>query len=344
MKNPTYKESTATLVEVAEAAGVSRQTASRILGTAAHKHKQATVDKVKAIAEQMGYRPNLLAKSIVSGRTFSIGVLVPQNNAGDGFFTQVSNGIQRALLDTNLLPIFLHTSDESPEKDQIHRLVDRRVDGMILIPQGTDVAPDYFKEIADRNIPVVCVNERITNVGPLDFVGTDETNGGKAAAQYLIAKGHTKLGCLHWSERSVNLGMRQNGFLKEAETRGASCTTIALPGWTLEENIDRLCQALQSKGRPTAFFCVSDVYAAMLYKAAEHCALRIPEDLSVLGFAGLPWGEFLSPGLSTLSQDGGRIGEEAAKALLNRINGSTNKPAPKRVKVELVERRSVAAI
>ncbi|MGC6425359.1 MAG: LacI family DNA-binding transcriptional regulator [Lentimonas sp.] len=335
MKNPTYKESTATLVEVAAKAGVSRQTASRILGNQAEKHKPDTVKRVRETAEQMGYRPNLLAKSIVSGRTYSIGVLVPENNSSDGFFTQITNGIHRALLHTNLLPIFLHTSLESLEKDQIHRLVDRRVDGIILIPQGTDVAPDYFKEISDRNIPVVCVNERLTNVGPVDFVGTDETQGGKAAAEYLISKGHKHIGCVRWSQKSANMGMRYRGFIKAAEAAQTNCTTITMPSWTIEGNLDLLCKSLQQPNRPTAFFCLSDVYAAMLYKAAEELDLKIPEDISVLGFAGLPWGKYLSPALDTMSQDGERIGAEATKTLLKRIDGSKVRPSSKRIKVEL---------
>ncbi|MGJ8641607.1 MAG: LacI family DNA-binding transcriptional regulator [Opitutaceae bacterium] len=344
MKNPTYKESTATLVEVAAKAGVSRQTASRILGGKADKHKQATIDKVQTIANEMGYRPNLLAKSIVSGRTYSIGVLVPQSNTNDGYFTQIANGIHKALLHTDLLPIFLHTSPESPEKEQIHRLVDRRVDGIILVPQGTDVSPDYFKEITNRNIPVVCVNERLTNVGSVDFVGTDETQGGKAAAEYLLNKGHTHIGCLNWGQHSVNLGMRYKGFKNAMDASNARCSTVPMPSWRLEDNLDFVCKTLQQPDRPTAFFCVSDVYAAVLYKAAEKLGLKIPNDFSVLGFANLPWGEFLSPSLSTLNQDGMRLGEIATQTLLKRIEGSTARVSSKRIKVNLVERGSVKAV
>ncbi|MEO0793648.1 MAG: LacI family DNA-binding transcriptional regulator [Verrucomicrobiota bacterium] len=342
MKNQTYKNSTATLVEVAKIAGVSRQTVSRILGSEANKHKPETVKKVKEIASSLGYRPNLLAKSIVAGKTNSIGILVPVINSLDGFFTQVTYGIQSALIDTDIIPIFLHASPDAPEHHQIHRLVDRRVDGIILIPQKTDVAPDYFCEITYRRIPVVCVNEKLTNIGAVDFVGTDEARGGRIAAEYLLRMGHTNIGCLRWSGSSVNLGKRLQGFTKTIHEAEARLQDIALDDWTIDGCMQTLCEALTQPDRPSAFFCVSDQYAGILYKAAEKLGLTIPDDFSVLGFANLPWSEFLSPSLSTMSQDGQRIGVEAAKLLLSRIEGSTDRAKNKRVPVRLIQRDSVA--
>ena len=344
MKNPIYKDNTATLVEVAAKAGISRQTASRILGSGAHKHKPATVEKVRAVAKALGYRPNLLAKSVVAGRTFSIGVLMPAVVSGDSFFSKVISGIQQALLNTEWIPIILHTSPENPEREQIHRLVDRRVDGILLMPVTTEVAPDYFKEISDRKIPVVCINERLRNVGSVDFVGTDEAKGGKAAAKHLVQHGHRNLACIHWQEESVNLGQRYDGFAKVVKDAGARCQRIDLPGWTLENNLEVLRASLRSPNRPTAFFCISDHYAGMLYKAAELEGLKIPEDFSVIGYANMPWGQYLSPSLTTLRQEGQRIGAEATKRLLERIEGSKVRARIKRVAPTIIERTSVGTV
>jgi len=149
---------------------------------------------------------------------------------------------------------------------------------------------------------------------------------------------------LYWKSKSMNLNMRYQGFKQVVEAAGGPLTKIAMPGWTIEENLDVLCEALQAKNPPTAYFCISDVYASMLYKAAEKLVLKIPEDLSVLGFAGLPWGQFLSPSLDTMRQDGGRIGVEATRTLLKRISGSKARASNKRLKVELIERGSVRTI
>ncbi|MEM6884337.1 MAG: LacI family DNA-binding transcriptional regulator, partial [Verrucomicrobiota bacterium] len=167
MKHPIYHESTATLDQVAKGAGVSRQTAGRILGDFAHKHKPETVERVKSVARKLGYRPNLLAKSMVAGRTQSIGVLLSQKISTDNFFADILTGIQYALTKTEFIPITLFSFTEESEYEQIHRLVDRRVDGLLLIPQITSVPPNYLDEIIERGIPLVCVNERI--IAPVDI-------------------------------------------------------------------------------------------------------------------------------------------------------------------------------
>ncbi|WOO40745.1 LacI family DNA-binding transcriptional regulator [Rubellicoccus peritrichatus] len=343
MKNQTYEKTTATLVEVANKAGVSRQTASRILGGNADKHKAATVDKVHQVANELGYRPNLLAKSIVSGRTYSIGILIPSAISHDVFFAQVISGIQQKLAETDLIPIFLHSSERHPEHQQIHRLVDRRVDGILLIPHATNVSLDYFNEIVNRNIPVVCINEKLHNVKPVDFVGTDEFKGGQAAAEFLLQNGHTRL-CSLRVDQSFNLGMRHDGFEKTATAAGASCQSVSLPGWSLEENMDLLCDFLQKPKRPTAFFAVTDLYAAMLYKAAEKLGLKIPQDFSVIGFADNTLAQYLSPSLTTLRQQGKDIGILATTALLKRINGSKARIQNLTLPAELIQRDSVAPV
>ncbi|QBG46732.1 LacI family transcriptional regulator [Verrucomicrobia bacterium S94] len=107
---------------MAEAAGVSRQTAGRILGGKKHKHKPDTVERVKQIADDLGYRTNLLVKSVVSGKTYSIGVLVPRANR-DSFFADILTGIQDALTDTEWAPIILQTSEKADERSCIRQLI-----------------------------------------------------------------------------------------------------------------------------------------------------------------------------------------------------------------------------
>lgn len=343
MKNPIYKKTTATLAEVALKAGVSRQTAGRILGDGAHKHKQATVEKVQQAADQLGYRPNLLAKSVVAGRTYSIGVLMPQVN-NDDFFAQVITGIQDALADTATIPLFLQTSEKAPEIQQIHRLVDRRVDGIILIPHVAKVEEDYFSEIIDRNIPVVCVNARLHNIEAVDFVGTNEYDGGKKGAEYLLSKGHKTFCSVRHAFFSDNMSMRQEGFFQTLENVGAACDMLNLPGWTLEENLQPIIEYLDRSDRPTAFFCASDIYAAQLYKAADTLGLTIPDDLSVLGFADLFIAQYLSPPLTSLKQNGTDIGYAAVHMLTARIEGHRGPAQEKRLPVSLIERESVQAL
>lgn len=343
MKNPIYQQNTATLAEVALRAGVSRQTAGRILGAGAHKHKPVTVEKVKQAAEELGYRPNLLAKGVVAGRTFSVGVLMPRIN-NDDFFARVITGIQDALAKTDLIPLFMLTSRSAPELEQLHRLIDRRVDGILLIPEISEVSPDYFMEISRRNIPVVCINSRLRNIPPVDYVATAEFDGGKAAAEHLLAAGHTRLCSIRFGLRSENLGARHDGFKTTVRAAGAHYSSWKLPGWTLEENLEPLLSFLRRPERPGAFFCATDIYAAQLYRAAGILGLNIPGDFSVVGFSDLTLARYLSPPLTTLRQDGEAIGRTAVQMLLERIGGLSAPARDQRQEAILVKRESVRPI
>ncbi|QBG46730.1 LacI family transcriptional regulator [Verrucomicrobia bacterium S94] len=341
MKNVTYKTSTATLAQVAESAGVSRQTAGRILGGKEHKHKPDTVDRVKQIADQLGYRPNLLAKSVVAGKTYSIGVLVPRANC-DSFFADIQTGIQDALINTDWAPIVLQTSENADERSCIRQLVERRVDGILLIPHENQVDSNHFSEIIERRIPVVTINARLRNIEPVDFVGTDEFKGGTCAAEHLLSiSKRWKFGIVQSSGPSENLSQRAAGFIRTLETAGKKIRELTLSTWTLEENLQPMIQFLGKSNAPNAVFCITDIYAAQIYKAAEQLGLRIPEDLAVVGYADLDFAPYLSPSLTTLRQNGNRIGQTAVKRLLHQIQNGTSKPKEKLLPPELMERHSV---
>ncbi len=342
MKNPIYTESTATLAEVARKAGVSRQTAGRILGTDAHKHRPDTVERVRAAAEKLGYRPNLLAKSIVAGRTYSIGVLMPPNS--DTYCYQIGTGIHDRLSRTDLIPIFLQPSSEHPEHEQIHRLVDRRVDGVLLFPTTIKVAPGYFNEIARRNIPVVCMNQPIASETPCDFAGTDEVKSSENAAEYLLRKGHRDLCVIASSGVEENLEERVAAFKNRAVSSGATCAVLRMPNWTLSDNSAAAANYLEKAPKHTAYFAVSDVLAVALYKAAEKLGLKIPADFSVIGFADLDFAAYLSPALTSMRQDGRHIGKIAADLLIERMNGIGGDSRELRFPAELIERDSVTAV
>lgn len=343
MKNTIYKKKTATLAEVALKASVSRQTAGRILGEGAHKHKPATVEKVQHAADALGYRPNLLAKSVVSGHTHSIGVLVPRTNSDD-FFFNIITGIQTELNGTPFVPIILNTSEEESEKRQIHRLVDRRVDGVLLIPSQNQVDSEHFKEIIDRQIPLACLNVQLNHATALHFVGTAEYRGGQLAAEHILSNGQKNIGIIKSKEPSQNMDQRCAGFQETIARAGATCTTLELPSWELEENLDLLCDGLNQPDRPTAFFCATDLYAAMLYKAAEKLELRIPRDFSVIGFADLMLARYLSPSLTTIRQDGEKLGRTAARLLIDQIEGKKQPTAEIIIEPQLIERDSVASL
>ncbi|MDZ8118451.1 LacI family DNA-binding transcriptional regulator [Pontiella agarivorans] len=341
MNHDTYKKNTATLAQVAQASGVSRQTAGRILGGKAHKHKPDTVERVKQIAEDLGYRTNLLAKSVVAGKTYSIGVLVPRANR-DSFFADIITGIQDALIDTEWVPIILQTSEKSGERSCIRQQVERRVDGILLIPHENHVDANHFSEIIERQIPVVIINARLQNIAPVDFIGTDEFEGGKRAAEYLLSISRRwKFGIVRNAGPSQNLGQRAQGFLQTLENERKKCRELKLISWKTEDNLPALTAFLKKKDRPNALFCITDIHAAQVYKAAWDLGLHIPSDLAVVGYADLDFAPYLSPSLTTFRQDGKAIGQAAAEKLLSRIQQGPVEASEILQPPELIERQSV---
>ncbi len=331
---------------IAQKAGVSLMTASRALNGTGHIAR-ATEERIQIIAEKYKYRPNLLIRGVQTGRTMNIGVIFP---ADLGFYTNVLEGLHDELLASNysiqLSLIHQHLGEHAirQEHQQILRLLDLRVDGIILRPVNDDASDLYFKEVFERNIPLVTIDRKLENVH-CDALGTNDFKAGQQAAEYLITKGHRNI-LLAATGDIVSTGReRRNGFLSSAEkVKGVHVSIINETDFKHHENEAR--NALTSHPEITAAFCVTDILAAGLYNTALKLGIRIPKDLSVLGFGNLGMGPYLNPPLSTFDQHPAKIGKAAAQLLVKRINSTSEKKRAqqKTISADILERQSVRNI
>lgn len=334
-----------TLRTVAVRAGVSESTASRILA-GQRQYDARTIARVLAAAEALRYRPNSLVRGILSGRSRTIGVVVP---ASTPFLAAVLRGIHDALAaaDHALLlswnPLHFAVPGNVVERRHIHRLLEHRVDGLILRPTHDAATDDDYREIRDRRLPLVVVDRELPGVA-CDFAGTDDAGGARMAADHLLQLGHRRLGHLAGPRSVSTARLRREGFERTVADfgRGAVCRTVEGPDFRgLRDEALRL---LRARPRPTAVFCANDDAAASLYEAANALHLRIPQDLSVVGFADLPHAVWMRPPLTTVRQDPVAIGCEAARIVLARCaaRAGRNGPIVARLKPELVVRGSTA--
>jgi LacI family transcriptional regulator len=336
------------LRELAAEAGVSVATVSRILNRGeGDLFAPETVKRVFETAEKMAYRPNLLMRAVLTGRTKTIGVLVPNK---DRFYTDIIRGIHDKLIEQDYALMLSWNDEDMPmpdsqrELDLIHRMIDRRVDGIILRPTHDNVSDMYFNEVWERDIPLVTVDRDLSSVH-CDFAGTDDVAGGRVAAEHLLELGHRRLGHLA-APASVSTGRdRRQGFeqaIAEFDEE-AHCLTIGTKGF--HRVYSEAMKLLAITPRVTAVFCASDRAAMEVYKAAADSGLRIPEDLSVVGFADLPVAEMLKPGLTTIRQLPEQIGAEAARLLLARLEGELTEEEPCKTRLipELILRESTAS-
>ena len=328
------------LKTIAQEAGVSIGTVSRVMrGDDAFAAE--TIEKVQRIANEMGYRPNRLVASIQAGKTQTIGVMVPPEGM---FFGRVLAGIHAKLAHNDYIPLHLWATPELPEREQIHRLLDRRVDGMILFASDHTAPDPFIEEVWRRNIPAVSV-DRLIEGSPADFVGTDDKLGGELAAKHLLDLGHRNV--MHLAARpdiSTSHG-RWQGFKKIIGARRGAQTAYAVAE-DFYSGYELAMEFLSQPDRPTAVFAGNDYLAVDTLRAARDLGIDVPTQLSVVGFSDLPIAENSVPPLTTLRQEPDLIGQAAAQVVLDRIYGKLKSKSPHIITLQptLIDRESTGPV
>src|SRR4051812_884926 len=234
--------------DIAREANVSRVTVSLVLA-GKDQTSEETRKRVMEVAQRLRYRPNLLVQGMQTGRSHTVGVIMPSSMH---FHGQVARGIHDELVTQNYVPIQLWTNPRTDTKvtelEQIHRLVDRRIDGVIIFPLDVSVPDMHFQEIWQRHIPLVTVDRETTTHA--DHVGTDEEVGGKLAAEHLLSLGHKRVVHVTFPHRSGNVHRRADAFIKRMAKGGAE---VEIVGGQLDDLVAPLRDTLsRSSKAPTA--------------------------------------------------------------------------------------------
>ncbi|MCC6492389.1 MAG: LacI family DNA-binding transcriptional regulator [Pirellulales bacterium] len=338
------------LKDVAAKANVSLSAASRILRGERERFGTETCERVLEAARELGWRRNLLVNGMQTGRTRTVGVMSPPF---DSFWVDVLAGIHLVLAQADYLPITVWVGDcqEMPhfEKDedegfkQISRLLDRRVDGLILWPSFAVAYYDHFRELLERRVPVVVIDHEYSEDQIADSIETDEEASARAVAEHLINLGHERMACLSareaaWQAWSVR---RRECFVQAVEDLGGEVKSWRLNPWGTDgPEVAR--EILTQSPRPTAVFAVTDHEARFLYDAAAELGLRIPQDVSIAGFADLDFAATMRPPLTTMRQRPREYGRRAAQLILDRLDGdmADSPPTTIRLGAELIVRKS----
>ena len=335
--------SKASLKDIARRLDLSAMTVSRALsghGSVSPKTKA----RILAAARKLRYRPNMLMYGVRTGRTRTIGVIMPTLPT---FFSHLLEGLHDELAEADFTMMLSWSKGHlvgGHDKDEgrfIHRLLEHRVDGIILQPTHDNAPHSYFQEIWNERIPLVAVDRRLPNVKG-DFVGTDDRAAGRMAADYLLSLGHRLLGHLAGPSGVTTAMLRRQGF-EEMAANHASVLVAKAPqaGIQASSFLKPALDMLSQSPRPTAIFAWNDDAAYGAFQAAIKLGLSIPRDLSIIGVGDLEVSLHTTPRLSTIQQHPNRIGRTAARMILNRLGGKANLP-PQSVEVppDLVIRES----
>lgn len=327
--------------EIARLVGCSQQSVSRILRGKAHLHSKDLVERVQAAAEAHGYRPNLLTQGLLQGRTMTVGLMVPMRD--DAFYARLVSGVHGQLASEGVLPLLSYGTHDVNAREQLLRLIDRRVDGIILRPMFEPVDARYLADVIAAKIPVVAVNRQPDPSAALHFVGTDDREGGRQAARHLLERGHRRAAYLaldpgHFDAMSP-FYQRWAGFEEVFEAGGGVAECVLSQAESLAECgagsiAAEDCLRRPRGERPTAFFLGFDQLAWGVYAAARKLGLSIPGDVAVVGFSDQAFAQFMDPPLTTVAQDPEGIGRTAAKILMEKIESKGSSQSPSEFPVE----------
>lgn len=332
-----------TIRDVAEQTGYSFQTVSRVLNGKAHLHKGSTVKKIEKVATELGYVQNMFAKGMQSGKTYSVGLII--DPFLESFTEAIFRGAHDELMKRNYLPILLMHNPDTPDEQLVQRLAERRVEGLIIRPY-TERMEQVSAAVQSHDMPVVSVDYALSGDKKFDFVGTADEHGGQLAAEHLMELGHRRIAGVFADVESVQLRRRgfENAILREDEAE----EPMVISDWHFGDddwNAQLVKDMLTQEKRPTAIFASGDFMLPVIYRAAHELDLKIPVDLSVVGFGDMEFTQYLIPPVTTLHQDAYEIGIQAAQLVIDRIeNKERNVPVRQlRFEPHLIVRESTAA-
>jgi len=295
--------------------------------------------RVRKRARQLGYQPDLAARSLATRRSYAVGLVIP--DLSHSFFAEIARGAAR-VLHARGYTLVLADSDENPnlERQAVEQLLGRRVDGMILASAQPAGDASLFQRIREHRTPFVLVDRQHPG-HEADFAGSDNCELGRLATAHLIRLGRRRIAHLACRQLATGPG-RFEGYRRALAECGigyreelvVDCRNTDAGGR------EAMAQLLGREPRPDAVFCFSDPVAAGAEQAILEAGLRIPADIAVIGAGNVHYSGLFRVPLSTVDMNSPVLGERAAEMLLERMAGNKEPPRSVMVPLQVLARQS----
>jgi LacI family transcriptional regulator len=329
--NPrTAPHKTVTLMDVARHSGFSTSTVSIVLNEAplAINLRAETKRRIREVAERLGYRPHVFARSLRNQRSNTIGVVV--FDLSDPFCTLILRGIDIRLRPTDYLPVVMDAhNDRNRFGRYLEMLVDRRVEGLIVVANWLFVKIDALKTVVERNLPTIVVGRDLHRSG-IRSILVDNEAGGYLALKHLYELGHRKIGFILGPKQLTDTSRRWAGMRRFAKESGLairpslvkeiSGSSDPLSGFTAGAELTG--QLLTGKMPFTAIAAFDDMTAFGSIRALADSGRRVPQDCSVVGFDDIPMATLASPSLTTIRQPMLEMGTYASETIWKTLTGA----------------------
>jgi len=308
-----------TLKDVAEKAGVSISVASRVLGNYGYVSEE-TRRKVLEIAKEIGYQPDVVARSLKTKQTYSIGVII--SDITTFFFTSVVRGIED-VANQNGYNVTLCNSDEDPDKESeyLKVLYGRKVDGLIISATGKNTV--YLKKLIRAGMPVVLLDRGIKDIETTEVL-IDNREGAYRAVNHLISLGHKRIGIINGIRGIMTTEERFEGYRKALQENGIPLEDelIKYGDFRVEKGKEAMEEFIKMANSPTAIFVSNETMTTGALLALKENKVKIPQDIAIVGFDDPVWAPLIDPPLTAVRQPSYSIGTIACQVLLQKIRKS----------------------
>ena len=327
----------ATILEVAQKAGVSATTVSHVVNNTRFV-STAVRERVHNAMDELGYRPNDLARSLRRGETNTLGLILP--DSANPFFAEIACIIEAEAFHYGY-SVILCNSEGDLEKESVYAdvLAKKQVDAMIFVASGEQSA--VLPELCRKGLPLVLV-DRAPEAVSADIVLADNLQGGMLAARHLIDLGHSNIGCITGPNNLTPSANRVTGFRKVLEESGIVLdeTNVLRGSFHPISGYQAAMGLLSKENPPTAIFACNDMMAIGVLRAASELGLDVPRDLSLIGFDNIELSVFTTPALTTISQPKTAIGVETIRLVIERIADKDLPPRRLVLPTQLISRNS----
>jgi LacI family transcriptional regulator len=331
---------TVTLAEIARVAEVSISTVSRALANKNYPLNEETRQRILKLAEEMGYQPNLVARSLRKSNSHLVGIIV--DRIQNPFSAATVQGIQDGLRDAGYsVSIAYSNRDQNLAIEAINSFYSRQVDGIVIINSWLHTFNDPILAMQDR--PFAFVN-RVFNTCMQNCVGPGDRNGAQQATQHLVDLGHRRIAYINGTEDWLEAQNRYSGY-QDVFLKNNMPTDKALVrqgDWGVNSGYRAASELMALAERPTAIFSANDIMALGAIYAIQDAGLRIPEDVAIVGYDDRDFAAWIRPALTTIRMPAFEMGQAAARLLLQQIAGEEPEDATQ-IPGKLIIRESCGA-
>lgn len=333
------KNTEPTIHDIARELKISASTVSRALNDNP-RISLKTKEKIKAVADRLGYRPNTLASNLRNKKSNTIGIVVPLINRH--FFSSVISGVEDIAFKAGYNVVISQSNDlAAKEISIVQSMFSNRVDGLIISIAMQSINFDHLKLFRRKHIPLVFFDRAVPEI-ETDKIVVDDFAGAFKVTQHLIDQGYKRIAHLAGPQNLTTYLDRKNGYIEALRANEITFdeSLINVSTLTSEDGVPAIEKLMSLPNPPDAVFCGNDTTALSIMMYLRDKGIRIPEEVGIVGFSNEPFSKVVSPSISTIIQPGFAMGQKAAELIISKIENKDRNFQTITLPTELVVRES----